>query len=174
VVSCLRASQPKPCKHLSHSPICARFPAHLILLDLITLTILSEKYRLWSSWLCSFLQDPSSPLLGPNILLNTLFSKTLSLCSSLREGDQVIFFCYYGLNLKFYYLSYSACCLKEQQNLSEKSSGNVRLAIHQLIKCTLLTGYMSKKYMENDFKNIEVRSLCLTKYYAMKIYPLCN
>jgi hypothetical protein len=28
-------------------------------------------------------------LLGPNILLNTVFSKTLSLCSSLKVRDQV-------------------------------------------------------------------------------------
>jgi hypothetical protein len=30
-----------------------------------------------------------SSLLGPNILLNTLFSKILSLCSSLKARDQV-------------------------------------------------------------------------------------
>jgi hypothetical protein len=35
--------------------------------------------------LCSFLQPPvASPLFGPNILLNTLFSNTLNLCSSLN------------------------------------------------------------------------------------------
>jgi hypothetical protein len=38
--------------------------------------------------LCNFLHDPSSFLLGPNILLNTLFSNTLSLCSSLKVKDQ--------------------------------------------------------------------------------------
>jgi hypothetical protein len=42
-----------------------------------------------SSSLCSFLHDPSSSVLGPNILLNNLFSKTLSLCSSLKVRDQV-------------------------------------------------------------------------------------
>jgi hypothetical protein len=42
-----------------------------------------------SSSLCSFLHDPSSYLLGPNILLNTLFSNTLSLCSSPKVRDQV-------------------------------------------------------------------------------------
>jgi hypothetical protein len=40
------------------------------------------------SSLCSFLHKPSTSLLGPNIL-NTLFSKTLSPCSSLKERDQV-------------------------------------------------------------------------------------
>jgi hypothetical protein len=37
-----------------------------------------------------FLQPPvTSSLFGPNILLNTLFSNTLSLCSSLNVRDQV-------------------------------------------------------------------------------------
>jgi hypothetical protein len=34
-----------------------------------------------------FLHNPSSFLLGPNIFLNSLFSKTLSLCSSLKVRD---------------------------------------------------------------------------------------
>jgi hypothetical protein len=37
-----------------------------------------------------FSLDPSSSLLGPNIFLNALFSKTLSLCSSLKVRDQVL------------------------------------------------------------------------------------
>jgi hypothetical protein len=49
-----------------------------------------EEYKLWRSSLCSFLQPPvTSSLFGPNILLNTLFSYTLSLCSSLNVRDQV-------------------------------------------------------------------------------------
>jgi hypothetical protein len=39
---------------------------------------------------CSFLHPPVTPsLFCPNILLNTLFSNTLSLCSSLNVKDQV-------------------------------------------------------------------------------------
>ena len=69
---------PLPC------PIRATCTAHLILLDFINRTILDEQYR------CSFLHSPvTSSLLGPNILLNTQFSNTLSLHSSLNVSDQV-------------------------------------------------------------------------------------
>jgi hypothetical protein len=52
--------------------------------------ILGEEYKLRSSLLCNFLHSPvtSSPI-GPNILLSTLFSNTLSLCSTLNIRDQV-------------------------------------------------------------------------------------
>jgi hypothetical protein len=40
------------------SPIRATCPAHLILLDMITRTILGEEYRSLSSSLCSFLHSP--------------------------------------------------------------------------------------------------------------------
>ena len=71
------------------SPICATWPAHLILLYFITQKILGEKYRSLSSSLCSFLHSPDpSSLLGPNIL-NTQFSNILSLRSSLKVSNQV-------------------------------------------------------------------------------------
>jgi len=71
------------------SPTRAECPAHLIL-HFIIRTILGKEYRLLSSSLCSFLHSPvTSSLLGPYILLSTLFSNTLSLRSSLNVSDQV-------------------------------------------------------------------------------------
>ena len=61
------------------SLIRATCPSDLIILDLITRKILDEEYRSLSSSLCNFLYSLRiSSLLGPNILLNTLFSNTLS------------------------------------------------------------------------------------------------
>jgi len=59
-------------------------------LDLITLIIFCETYKLWSSSLCGLPQPPvTSFLIGPNILLSTLFSNTFNLCSSHNTGYQV-------------------------------------------------------------------------------------
>jgi hypothetical protein len=56
----------------------------------MTRIIFVEQYRSLSSSLCSFLRSSvTSFLLGPNILLNTLFSDTLSLCFSLNVRHQV-------------------------------------------------------------------------------------
>ena len=72
------------------SPIRATCSAHLILLDFITRTILGEEYKPFSSSLCNLLHSPiTSSLLGPNVLLNTMFSNTLSFLSSRNVSDQV-------------------------------------------------------------------------------------
>ena len=55
----------------------------------VTRTILGEEYKSFSSSLCNLLHFPvTSSLLGPNILLNTLFSNTLSFLSSRSVNDQ--------------------------------------------------------------------------------------
>jgi hypothetical protein len=65
-------------------------PAHLILLDLITIIIPGEEYKKCSSLLYSFLHPPVTPhLFSQNILLSNLFSNILSLCSSLNVRDHV-------------------------------------------------------------------------------------
>jgi len=80
------------------------YPAHPILPDWITRIIFGEEYRSWRSLLCSFLHPHvTSSLLGPNILLSTQFSNTLSLRSSicllpissanLEPKEYVITFC---------------------------------------------------------------------------------
>ena len=72
------------------SPICPTCPTHLILVNFMTRTILSEEYRSLSSSLCSFLHSlVTSSLSGPNIILYTLFSNTPSLHSSLNVSDRV-------------------------------------------------------------------------------------
>ena len=71
------------------SNIALHVPSHLSLLDLIPRTLLGGEYRLLSSSLCNFLHSTlTSSLLGPNIVLSTLFSNTLILRSSLNMSDQ--------------------------------------------------------------------------------------
>ena len=100
------------------SPIRATCPTHLILLDFITRKILGE-YRSLSSSLCNFLHSPvTSSLLGPNNLLNTLFSNTLSLRSSLSVSDHVshpyrttgkiIFMYSYRMNIQNLYILHTS------------------------------------------------------------------
>ena len=75
-------------------PIRTTCSAHLILSDLITRIIFGEQYRSLSSSLRSFLHSPvTSSFLDPNIFLSTLFSNTLSLCSSLNVRDQALHPC---------------------------------------------------------------------------------
>ena len=75
--------------YVSPLPVSATCPAHFIL-DFITRKILSEEHRSLRSSLCSFPHSlVTSSLLGPNILLNALFSNILSLRSFLHVSDQV-------------------------------------------------------------------------------------
>ena len=75
---------PSPLSHMCY------MPAHRFLFDFIIRKILGEEYRSLSFLLRSFLQSPvTSSLLGPNILLTTLFSNTLSLLFSLNVKNQV-------------------------------------------------------------------------------------
>ena len=86
VVSFPQVSPPKP-SPFQRSATC---PAHLILLDFITWTLLGEKYRSLSTSLCSFLHSPVTLFqLETNILLNTLFLHTLRVHSFLNVRDQV-------------------------------------------------------------------------------------
>jgi hypothetical protein len=64
------------------SPTRVTYPAHLILLDLITLLTYGEEYALLSPLLCSFLHPSvTSSLSDLNILLIAMFSNTLNLHS---------------------------------------------------------------------------------------------
>jgi len=72
------------------SPMRAMWSSHTILLDLIPLIKFGEAYKIWSSSLCSVLQPlATSFLLGPNILLSTLFPNPSNLRSDLSLRDQV-------------------------------------------------------------------------------------
>ena len=74
------SSLPHTC-YMPHSPCSSPFD---------NLNILVGECRSLSSSLYSFLHSPvTSALLGPNMLLSTLFSNTLSLRSSLNVSGQV-------------------------------------------------------------------------------------
>ena len=90
MVSFPQVSSSKPCTQLSSLPIRATCPAHLIHPDFITRTIFGEQCRSLNSSLPSFLHSPvTSFLLGPNILLSTIFSNTINLRSSLNVNEQL-------------------------------------------------------------------------------------
>ena len=81
--------------------------------------IFDEEYRLWNASLCSLFHFPvTSSLLDPNILLSTLFSNTLSLCSSLNVSDRVSH--PLKTNRHNYISLYSNLCISEYQNGRQK------------------------------------------------------
>jgi hypothetical protein len=70
-------------------PMRITWPARLILLDFIILVLPTKQYKLWRSCSCSRLQPPITlSLFGPNILISTFFSNTLSQRSSLNIRDR--------------------------------------------------------------------------------------
>ena len=77
-------------KPLLHYNIMATWPAHLSLLDLIILTILRERFKLWSSSKWRLLRSPFSSPLSTNICFMIQFSSILNLRSSLNVRDHVL------------------------------------------------------------------------------------
>jgi hypothetical protein len=107
--------------------------AHLIILALINRRVLGEEYRSLSSALCNFLHSSVTlSILGPNILLNTLFSNTLSLRFSLSVSDQV--------------------------SHPYKTKGKI-IVLYTLIFKFLYTGLKNKRSVPNDSKH-SLTSIC--------------
>ena len=92
VVPFFQVSPPKFYIRFSSPPYVAHATSHLTLLNLITLMWFDEEqaYKSWGSPLRGF-RHPSvtSFIWSPNMILNTLFSNTLSLHFSVNWRDQV-------------------------------------------------------------------------------------
>ena len=73
-------------KTLLPSSILTIWPTHLSLLDLITLTILGEQYKLWRSSLWSLLRSPFSSLLDQNTRVGILFEIPLACLKSIYKN----------------------------------------------------------------------------------------
>src|SRR5215471_1036091 len=84
-----QASPPTPCAHLYPPP----YAPHALLISFVSI-LPPAKYWVRSTdhsapHYAAFPIPVTSSLLGPNTLLKTPFSNTLSLCSSLNVSDQV-------------------------------------------------------------------------------------
>ena len=116
------------------------FKCSITLLDLITLTILGERYKLWSSSLWSLLHSTFSSLLGPNIRLRILFSNTPRLHSSLIKYSAA------KLNLKSLYY------LKAYKNRNIGTLKNVTIEL--------------PKNTTSHFKNIQIPSVLKATFWS--------
>jgi hypothetical protein len=97
----------------------ATCPEYLTLLDLITVIIFVEDYKLWSCSLFSFLLPPlTSSLVGPNVLPNTLFSSTLVL----RKLPSLYELAYTSATTNYVYVTLSVFGLRRSREgeLSER------------------------------------------------------
>ena len=147
------------------SPIRATCPTHLIRLDFITRTIFGEQCRSSSSSLCSFIHSPlTSSLLGPYILLNTLFSNTLSLHSSLNVSDQ---FQVQGLLYEYFttgYVFYGEELLASRptSKLEDHTVSAVRDCLFNIFLATLHTGSRS------SIRNLRTRHAAVTETHLSR------
>src|SRR5215469_12623231 len=90
MVSFPRVSPLEPCTHLYPPPYAPHAPPISLFSILPPAQYWVRSKRSLSSSLYNFLHSPvTSSLLGPNTLLNTIFSNTLSLRSSLNISDKV-------------------------------------------------------------------------------------
>jgi hypothetical protein len=115
------------------SPLPCYTSAHLILPDLVILTIFSEEYILWSSSLCNLLQPRvASCHLGPALLLSTLSNercpystKTVAVVSTSEYF--LMFFKLYGTThdkpYRFAWTVLMASWYESQENYTFKYSG---------------------------------------------------
>jgi hypothetical protein len=160
----------------------AMWRAHLILFHFITLVISGEAYKLRSYSLCCLLQLPATPyLLGPNILLSITFSNILNLHPSTRR---------YTYYIKLYRtlrcivvsaLRYKHQCYTVWRKMSHLKVNPTSCCHHSFTFLILRLGrwntWITLKYKLLWFLvcPFQLENLVgLTKYHAMKMYPVRN
>jgi hypothetical protein len=110
------------------------WPIHQLHSSFINLIIFGEEYTLWSSSLCSLLELPNtSSFFGPNILLSTLFSNTLSLCSSLNVKDQALLPCTTQATLQSCYIQVFFCRETSARSLPSLQEGTALASLSSTV-----------------------------------------